>query len=145
MSDNLPTRWLSLTIMIKRIMPSALALTTDTDTLSSSAPLVSGNVSFFCRHLGLTWITSAVSNVVFLRVKDHIYTSKNYDQFLMLLLLHFVLVDEFIILVGKRKLRTFLHSESSSGDVISKIPKKHMIPDPKNGLHCIVLIHESRT
>ena len=63
----------------------------------------------------------------------------------MLLLLHFVGVDEFIILVGKRKLRTFLHSESSSGDVISKTPKKHMIPDPKNGLYCIILIHESRT
>ena len=63
----------------------------------------------------------------------------------MLSLLHFVGVDEFIISVGKRKLRTFLHSDSSSGDLISMTPKKHMIPDPKNGLHCIVLIHESRT
>lgn len=63
----------------------------------------------------------------------------------MLLLMHFVFVDEFIILVGKRKLRIFLHSESSSGDVNSKTPKKHMTPNPKNGLHCSILIHESGT
>ena len=62
----------------------------------------------------------------------------------MFLLLHFVVVDEFIILVEKRK-QNISASESSSRHVTSKTPKKHITPNPKNGLHYVVLIHESRT
>lgn len=79
-----------------------------------------------------------VSNFVFPSVRDDNDASNNYDQFLMVLLLNFVAVDKFIISVGRRKLRKFLHSESFSGDVNSTEKKKHKTPNEKNGLHCII-------
>lgn len=140
----MPTRWLSLTIMTKNITASVLPVRIDTDNLSSSGTSVSGSGLLFCQHLGLTWITSAVSNFVFPSVKGDRYVSSTYDQFLMVLLLH--LVDKFIISVGMRKMRKFLHSKSSSRDVNSKRQKKHMTPNSKSGLHCVILLlHKSLT
>lgn len=69
--------------MTKNITPSVLAVTMDTDILSSSGTSISDNDLFFCRHLGLAGITSAVSNFVFPNVKGDRSVSTNYDQFLM--------------------------------------------------------------
>lgn len=105
-SNNQPIGCLLLTSTTKYIAPLALAATVDIGILSSSGTLVSGIMSFFSRCMGLTSMTSAVSNSVIAFVEDDTYAWNNYDRFITLSLLPFVVVivlDELIISVGKGK------------------------------------------